>query len=387
MHTQSYAIRMTSTAQPRSGASVRPGALITSVLVWTVAAALVLIQCGPAWAQKPDAGDDLVASQDPAEVHRTAGTNPKVATVNGQPVFASEVSILLQSMMAQSGQQGQPSEEMIQAALKRIIETRLLAQEATRLGLEPDAARIAQRISAIETQAGGAERLDASLAAGGTSRERLEASIREMELVRALVNSKVRPGITISDDEIKKLYESKPEAFTSTESVHARHIIIAVDANADAAAVEAAKAKAEQARKRALAGEDFATLAKELSDGPSAPRGGDLGFFTADQMVEPFAKAAFALTPGEISEVVRTSFGFHVIKVEEHRPGGKLAPLEEVHDQIKTVLEQSKTSDALGEMLKTLLAKADIVAEEGTDLPPALQGVSAGGTSTTGGTD
>jgi peptidyl-prolyl cis-trans isomerase C len=322
--------------------------------------------------------DDLVASQDPASVHRPTGTNPEVATVNGAPVFASEVSILLQSMMAQSGQQGEPTEEMIQAALKRIIETRLLAQEAARLGLAPDEDRIAKRIGAIEHQAGGAERLDASLAAGGTSREQLETSIREMELVRALINTKIRPGITVGDDEIKQLYESKPEAFTTTEAMHARHIIISVEPDADPATVAAARERAEQARKRALAGEDFAALAKELSDGPTASKGGDLGFFTAEQMVAPFAKAAFALAPGEISEVVRTRFGFHVIKAEEHRPGGTVAPLEQVRDRIKTALEQSKTTEALNELLEQLLAKADIEAEEGTELPPALAGVDAG---------
>jgi parvulin-like peptidyl-prolyl isomerase len=100
------------------------------------------------------------------------------------------------------------------------------------------------------------------------------------------------------------------------EQVRARHVLAKADAGADEPTRAAARGKAEQAHRRALAGEDFAALAKELSDDASAAEGGDLGFFEKGRMVPAFADAAFALQPGEISAVVETQFGYHVIKVE-----------------------------------------------------------------------
>ena len=97
----------------------------------------------------------------------------------------------------------------------------------------------------------------------------------------------------------------------------------------------AAKAKAEAAHQRAVAGEDFAELAKELSEGPSGPNGGDLGFFEKQRMAPAFADAAFALEPGEISPVIKTQFGYHVIKVEERRGAGDHAPLKRLDERIR----------------------------------------------------
>lgn len=118
-------------------------------------------------------------------------------------------------------------------------------------------------------------------------------------------------------------YEKEKHRYTGLEKqVRARHILIKVAADADAATKQAAKAKAEAARARALKGEDFAKLAKDLSeDTGSAKDGGDLGYNTRGKMVAPFDDAQFALKAGELSEVVETRFGYHVIKVEGVREG------------------------------------------------------------------
>ena len=181
-----------------------------------------------------------------------------------------------------------------------------------------------------------------------------------MDLVRTLVDKQVSPKIEVTEDEVAEFYEENKERFSTPEQVHARHIIFAADERATADQIIAARKNADEALERALAGEDFAELAKELSEGPSAPNGGDLGFFAYNQMVAPFAEAAFALDAGQISGVVRTDFGFHVIKVEEKKPA-VIKPLEEVHAQVRLMLIQQKTAVAVQDMLKSLAESATIV--------------------------
>ncbi len=126
----------------------------------------------------------------------------------------------------------------------------------------------------------------------------------------------------------------KNDKFTDPEQVHARHILVKVAADAGDAAKAAARKKAEDLLAKARGDGDFAALARKNSDDPgSAAKGGDLGFFGRGTMTPAFEAAAFALEPGKVSDVVETPFGFHVIKVEEHKPGGP-KPLDAVRDEV-----------------------------------------------------
>jgi peptidyl-prolyl cis-trans isomerase D len=147
-----------------------------------------------------------------------------------------------------------------------------------------------------------------------------------------------KPG----DPQVQAYYdEHVADRFTSEEKVRARHILVKTDAGADDAKKAEARKKAEGLLARAKGGADFAELARKQSDDPgSATKGGDLGLFSRGQMVPPFEAAAFALEPGQLSEVVESPFGFHVIKVEEKKPAGA-RPLAEVRDEIvKTLTDE-----------------------------------------------
>ena len=125
------------------------------------------------------------------------------------------------------------------------------------------------------------------------------------------------PKVKLSDEEVRDYYDENLESFETPKTVEARHILIKVDQNADPATVKKAKERALKIMKLAREGKNFAELAKKYSEGPTRDKGGYLGTFKKGAMVKPFSDVAFSLKAGEISEPVRTRFGWHIIKVEK----------------------------------------------------------------------
>jgi peptidyl-prolyl cis-trans isomerase D len=150
--------------------------------------------------------------------------------------------------------------------------------------------------------------------------------------------------VTITEDDIRAYYDEHQEEFETPKTVEARHILIKVDAEADEAAASEARKKADEVYALAKGGQDFAELAKKYSEGPTKDRGGLLGAFSKETMVKPFADKAFAMQAGEISEPVRTQFGWHVIKVEKINDASSTA-LEEAELQIRKILAESKADE------------------------------------------
>lgn len=144
--------------------------------------------------------------------------------------------------------------------------------------------------------------------------------------------------VTVSEDDIQEYYESHLDKFKTDKTVEARHILIKVAADADAEAVEDARKRIDKIYNMAKGGQDFAELAKKYSEGPTKSKGGLLGAFTREAMVKPFADKAFSMKVGEISEPVRTQFGWHIIKVEKINPE-KMKSLSEAADDIRKTLK------------------------------------------------
>jgi len=143
-----------------------------------------------------------------------------------------------------------------------------------------------------------------------------------------------------SDEDLRELYEAEKDRFTQPERRRVRHILIALDPKADAAAEEAAKARIAKIRERIAAGEDFASVAKELSQDPgTAGQGGDLGLIEQGVMDPAFDKVAFSLEVGRLSDAVRSPFGYHLIEVTEIQPK-VTKPFDEVRDQLITELQK-----------------------------------------------
>jgi parvulin-like peptidyl-prolyl isomerase len=302
----------------------------------------------------------IVVAQAPAAP--AGNPNPAVLEVNGEKVYAGEITITMRNVAAQMGGQAdaQNQEAVAQMAMQRVVEQKLLAQEARRTGVKADEERLAEMIRVVEQQAGGREKLESDLANFGMGYDQLTVYLREMELTRSLIENQISPTIQVSDEEVKTFYEENPQYFDAAEQVRAREISFVAGLDADAETVKETRARAEDARRRALDGEDFAELARELSEGPAAANGGDIGFFIRDQAAPQLANAAFSTEPGGITPVVRTNAGFHVLKVEEKR-AARHVPLDEVFEHVRSLLVQQKTGQTVGELVKALGEKATIV--------------------------
>lgn len=288
-------------------------------------------------------------------------SNPIVLTVNDEQIRAAEVGAAAQGIAASAAQSGMevPQEQILQMATSQVVDATLLAQEAKKTGIKVEAGQIESALEGIEKGAGGPDGLAAALEEIGMTLDQLRKSMQKTMLARAYVDTNIRPKVSVSDADLEAFYQQNQEMFAAPEQVKARHILIKAELDAPEDKAAAARARAEAARERAIGGEDFATLAEELSEGPSAPRGGDLGWIARDQMVEPFATVAFSLEPGSISDVVKTRYGFHVILVEDHREAST-RPLDEVQEELKAALEERAIAEKADEALKGLRENAKI---------------------------
>ena len=281
--------------------------------------------------------------------------------VNGEPISTWEIGMLLPQIQAEMASQGLEAkgEILIKTALERAIDSRLLAQEARRQGIEPNAERVDEKMTAMAERAGGRAAFEAELIKTPITYSQIRATVVQADLVQSLVESELGADIDVSEEDVATFYAENADLFKSPDKIHTRHILFLVEADASSAQRAASREKAAAAHERAVAGEDFADLAKEVSEGPNAPRGGDLGFTARGQMVESFDDAVWTLEVGEISEVVESRLGYHVIKVEEIVIG-PTASLEQAQPLVEDLLRQKRTRQALSILVARLREASEI---------------------------
>lgn len=243
--------------------------------------------------------------------------------------------------------------------LKEMVERELLINEAkAEVKLEP--AAIKNQIDDIVNRYGGKEGFSHILERMQTTYPEFEKELGNDLLIREYVEKKIAPQIKISEEDIKAEFEKNKSAYDQKAGAHARHILIKTPPSPKEEDLK--KAEKEINDIYALATKkdaDFGEIAKEKSQCPSAPKGGDLGFFTEGMMVPEFEKAAFALKPGEISKPVKTQFGYHIIKLEEKKEAAP-AKLENAREYIVAKLTQEKSREALSNKVAELKKSAKI---------------------------
>lgn len=235
-----------------------------------------------------------------------------------------------------AAKRGELRKEIYKRALDMLIGEKLMEAQIKELNIEVTDSEIELSIEEVKKQNNiSADQFEAALAQEGYTMASYKAFMRKHLARMKLVNLKVRSKMKISDEDLKAEYAKQAHDDAQDAEVHARHILVQLQPKATPEQVEAARVKAValavEARKP---GVNFAELAKQKSEGPSAADGGDLGFFRRGIMEAQFDKAAFGLPVGGVSDPVRSKFGWHVLKVEERRAVAPPA-YEEVKEQLR----------------------------------------------------
>jgi peptidyl-prolyl cis-trans isomerase C len=318
---------------------------------------------------------------------RTAADSVAV-TVNGVNINESQVEEELKPQLAKVGAQlpaafveqyknqlrGQVLEGMIVEQLLdgKVKENNIIVTEEEVVGhLEKAAAQQNLSLSDIKEM----------MEARGQSFDEAKQRIKKGMAYQKLMDTQWAGKINVTEDDAKKYYSENKTKFETPEQVRASHILIKPDTNQATAgsaltsdpnadpnqAKAKAKAKAEDLLKQIKGGADFAELAKTNSgDTYSAIQGGDVGFFGRGQMVPAFERAAFALKAGQVSDVVETQFGYHIIKLTDHKDANTI-PFEQAKDDIVKLLTQTKQGDLAEEYIASLKANAKIVYPPGKE--------------------
>ncbi|MDT8317491.1 MAG: peptidylprolyl isomerase [bacterium] len=255
-------------------------------------------------------------------------------------------------------------ENLLYEARKRIVESLveklLLLREAERMGIEVSEGELSSAVDGVlaENRIGRKE-LDMALAQEGITFDKYQADLKEQILRSKLLDRKIRGAIKISDEEIKIYFESNKESFGLDDEIRVRHILFLVPKGASRKEILKIKDRAELILNKARSGEKFEDLAREYSEGPSANSGGDLGFFKKADMVKEFSSAAFALKKDEISSLVLSPFGFHIIKLLEKRGGTSLS-FDDAKERIRAKLFNDEMERGISNLIEDLKERDDL---------------------------
>ena len=238
-------------------------------------------------------------------------------------------------------------------ALEQAIGARLLLDESARLDIPVSAADVDAEVAKVVDQVGGRESFEKALAAQGVTEEQFRKELEKGAKVNKLVEQACSSVAEPTDDEVAAFYAAHKDEYVAPEQVLCQHILVK---GSDDAALDRIKAIRERIVEK---GADFAEEAKRNSDCPSGAQGGSLGWFGRGMMVPEFDKAAFEMKKGEVSGVVATQFGYHIIYKADHRGGGQQT-LVDVHDQVKDLLRHEARGRAMDAYVAELRGKASV---------------------------
>jgi peptidyl-prolyl cis-trans isomerase SurA len=290
------------------------------------------------------------------------------AVVDDSPILLSEIQDRVQpEMMRQGPETEDPAEiarrrlEMMRAGLDVLINEKLLEAQlkGANIDIGEDQLQAAiddvKRENHIPDDAAFAEALKREGYTLASYKEKLRRDLEKMKLL----NLKVHNQAKVTDNDVREAYSRTYVSQEGEVEIHARHILVAVPRDAKPEVVATALQRATEISQRAKAGGDFAALAKQLSDGPSASQGGDLGYFRRGVMVAEFERVAFEMPVGAVSDPVRTQFGFHIIKIEDRRKAPP-PPFDTVKDQIRQKLTREQIDRLTADYLNGLRKEATV---------------------------
>ena len=284
----------------------------------------------------------------------------KTAVVNGQEISAEAVNFELDRLVRFYMGHGMTMAEIRQnlpkleaKALDQAIGAKLLLDQAARLDIPVTEKDIDAEVARVVQQVGGEENYKKALAAQGIAEADFRKELEKGARVNMLVNQACAHVADPTEDEVTAFYEAHKAEYVSQPQVLCQHILVK-------GSNDAALDKIKEIRERIVNDKaDFAEEAKKHSDCPSGAQGGSLGWFGRGMMVPEFDKAAFEMKKGEVSGVVTTEFGYHIIYKADERGGGQQT-IVDVHDQIKDLLRHEARGKAMDAYVAELREKATI---------------------------
>ena len=286
------------------------------------------------------------------------------AFVNGEPIVAAAVQGEINGILGRFQAQGSTPSETEMASLResvldKMIKLELLGQESKKAGIAVSATDIDTELKGYKKGFADDKAFAKALGEAGITETELRKQIGKNLAIQKFIDTKFKGKVQITEQEAKDFYNSNQDKFAQPEMVHARHILINAKETEAKADKDRKRAKLVQIKKQLKDGANFADLAKQFSDCPSKARGGDLGFFPRGQMVKPFDQAVFKMMPGDVSDIVETEFGYHLIKLEEKKPA-KTVSFDEAKAKITAYLTQEKVTANIEAFLAAAKSKATI---------------------------
>jgi len=284
------------------------------------------------------------------------------AIVNEEPITTVEVD--KEYLQMQKEQEKLPAAEKMglkSAALNRLVDKKLIDQKIRDLDIRVSDEEVKLSIEDVKKQNNiDQQALEKALAGQGLSFEQYKRQLKEQLERLRLMSQEVRSKIQVGEREIRDYYEANRAKFGAEEQFKARHIFFKVEKKGGAGELAKAEAVANEVLKEARAGKDFVELARKYSTDPAAARdGGDLGTFKKDDMVPEIGDTVAAMKPGEVSSLVLSPAGLHIIKLEERTQGAGKS-FDEVKGEIEDLLYKKKADERFAQWVKDLRASAAI---------------------------
>jgi peptidyl-prolyl cis-trans isomerase C len=295
----------------------------------------------------------------PPPVKPVPATLPDVlAKIGTESISKTEFETAVRKIEQRAGQPVpvEQRDQIYRRILDQLIDVRLLEQEAKARAITVADTDVDQRIGQIKQQFKTEEEFTKELAGRKMTIDELKTDLKKEMTVQKTLEAEILPKVAVTQADLEAFYKENPDQFKQQETIRASHILISVDSKATDLQKKEARALADGIQKRAKGGEDFAALAKQYSKDSSAQSGGDLNYFPKGQMVPAFEAAAFALQPNQISEVVETPFGFHIIKLTDRKPESTV-PLAQVSEKLSAFLKQRKQQEAASQFVSSLRSK------------------------------
>ena len=288
-----------------------------------------------------------------------------VARVNGKAIPGRDLEQRIQGQLAPIGNpqwnnlREEYRQELISQSLGSLIATELLYQKTVAGGIKATEAEVQAEFANFSKNFAGDAQLNASLARRGMDRPALMKELERNLVVNKFIQNSVAAKVTSTPAEVSQYYSAHTGEFRHEDLVRTSHIFIMVGEGATPEQDRLARQRAENLLSRAKKGEDFAKLAKENSMDGSASMGGDIGLTPKGQLAPEYEQAAFSLPVGGVSDVVRTQFGYHIIKVTDKKNAGT-STLQEIQEDLAKFLKDQKTDAELEKTVNELRSQAKI---------------------------